>query len=308
MIGIRDLLLIGIVVFIWGLNFVVIKIGLEQFPPLLFSALRFLTAALPWAFILGRGNLKWSVILSVGFALGFAQFSFLFVGIYLGMPPGLSSLILQSQVIFTVILGIFVFADLPNRFQWAGILTGILGIAVIGETVAADAVIPAISFVFLLLAGFSWAVSNILMKRAGQIDMLRLILWMSLVPPIPLLLLSAIFETGQIDSLLSFDLKAAGTLFYVGLVSTIFAFAIWGQMLKRHSPLTIAPFSLLVPIFGMSLSALLLGESFGPVRMAGSALVMAGLALIVLSPRLQKAWAARTAVGRVRGSAPKARE
>ncbi len=280
----RDLLLILLAVFLWGLNFIVIKIGLKQFPPLFFSALRFLFAAFPWVFFFPRGNIRWRDILSVGLFIGLIQFTLLFLGMRLGMPAGLSSLVMQTQIVFTLFLGIMMLRERPGGAALAGAAMAIAGMAVIAATVKENSTVT--GFLLLLAGAFSWSIGNIMIKRAGSVDMLRLMIWMSLVPPLPLLVLSAMVETGQSRAFMSMGWQGVAVLAYAGIASVVIAFGIWGRMLYRYPATAVAPFSILVPVFGITLSAFLLGEELGPLRIAGSLLAIAGLAVTVFGTRL----------------------
>jgi len=281
---ITDVCLAIFVAFIWGFNFVVIEIGLDSFPPILFSALRFSCAAFPAALLWGRGDILWRWIISIGVTLGIVMFSFLFIGMYVGMPAGLSSLVLQVQAVFTILLSIFILRDMPTIWQKIGIVVAFLGIGFLAvdkyETTSF------LGFILVVAAGFAWAVSNILMKRCGNIDMFRLIIWMSIIPPIPLFLISLVFETGHMNALSNISWVGAGAIIYTGLISTVLAFAIWGRLFQKYSPNIVAPFSLLVPIFGIVSSFITLDEKFIHIELIASCIVFGGLSLIVFGSNL----------------------
>ena len=174
---ITDVLLAIVVALCWGFNFVVIKIGLDSFPPILFSALRFTCAAFPAILIWGRDGIEWRWIISIGIVLGTIVFTLLFIGMYLGMPAGLSSIVLQVQVVFTLILSGLVLRDRPSVWQKVGITIAFAGIGLLildkYETASF------VGMLFVIGSGFAWAIANILMKQCGNIDMFRLMIWMS---------------------------------------------------------------------------------------------------------------------------------
>jgi O-acetylserine/cysteine efflux transporter len=241
-------------------------------------------AAFPAVLILNREGIGWRWILSIGLVLGVVMYSLLFVGMKSGMPAGLSSLVLQIQVVFTLLLSAMVLQDAPSGWQKFGVAVALAGMGLLGASMRATP-----SFVGLVLvvsAGFAWAASNILIKLAGEVDMLRLIVWMSAVPPLPMLLVSLIFEQGQMESLLAMSWIGAGTVVYTGLIATVLGFAIWGQLFKENSPNVVAPFSLLVPIFGIISSVLVLHEEFTWIELTSICLVFAGLLLVVFGSRL----------------------
>ncbi len=280
----RDFLLALLVVVLWAFNFIVIKVGLDEFPPLLFSCLRFVAAALPAVLLVGRGAIPWRVILGVGLTLGAGMFSFLTLGMAHGVPPGLASLLMQFQAVLTPLLALAVLGDQPSGWQKTGIGVAVSGIVLIGWELSASA--TTLGLLLVLCGAASWAMANIQIKQAGRIDAFRLIIWMSLVPPLPLALLSLIFESGQAQALRGMTFTGVAAVLYTGLASTVLAFGIWSRLIRKHTPTVVAPFSLLVPVFGMAFAALIFGESFGPRRLLAAALVFCGVFLAALGPRL----------------------
>ncbi|MFD1880994.1 EamA family transporter [Paracoccus pacificus] len=284
----KDILLAGLIAVAWGFNFVVIKVGLQNFPPLLFSALRFTLAAVPLVFFLPRPAVSWRIILGIGTVLGVIKFSLLFVGMDLGVSAGLASLLLQSQAFFTLILAALILHDRPTGGQIAGVFVAFCGIALVATSV--DAGFTVTGLVLLLGAGLAWGFSNIIMRHAGPVNMLNLMVWVSLVPSVPMLILSLLIEGADADrqAIAALNWYGVGAVLYVAYVATILGFAGWGYLISRHGAGQVAPFSLLVPIFGMLSSALILGESFGPARLAGAALVLVGLLMTVIRKPRQR--------------------
>lgn len=278
---VQDVLLAIATAIGWGLTFVVIEVGLSELPPLLFAALRFTVAVFPAIFFLPRQGLSWRWILTLGLSLGLAQQGMLFLGMAAGMPAGMSSLVLQSQVLFTLILSAVVLGDVPSRRQWVGVVLGLIGIGVIAGDGALDAALT--GFLLVVGAGVAWGIGNIAIKKANVANGFRLLVWMALVPILPLYLASAVFETGQWEALSGLGLPGAAAVLYAGLVSSLFCYGSWAYLLHRNSANKVAPFSLLVPIFGLSFGVLLFGEVLDGREMAGAAVVLAGL-LVVLGP------------------------
>lgn len=269
---------------VWGFNFVMIKLGLRDFPPVLFSCLRFALAATPLLFIGLRGGppVPWRYIVGIGVSLGVVKFSLLFIGMDIGMPAGLSSLVLQSQAFFTALFAAALLGDRPGPRQVAGMAVAFGGIGVIAlEMPAGDSLL---GLGLVVAAAACWGVSNIIMKKARAPDLFRLMLWVSLIPPLPLFLLSLGVEGPERIAAALTGLSAMGiaALVYIAAGATLFGFAAWGFLLRSHPASLVAPFSLLVPIFGMTSSALVLGESLTAVKLAGAALVFVGVALTVL--------------------------
>ncbi|MEI7607129.1 MAG: EamA family transporter [Rhodospirillaceae bacterium] len=285
----RDVLIAVLVAAAWGFTFVVIKVGLRDFPPLLFSALRFAVAALPLLWLWRQGPpAPWRYVLGIGVALGVGMFSLLFIGIDVGLPAGLASLIAQTQAFFTALLAALLLGDRPTSRQLAGMAVAAAGIWVIAEDIAADlgGGGSLLGLVLVLGAALAWAVANILTKQAGAGNALKLVIWTSAVSVLPLLLLSWIFEGGgrMVSSVLHMSWLGAGAVLFQAAIATLAAFGAWSQLLARYPASLVAPFSLLVPVFGMSSTALLLGETVSAAKLAGAALVMVGLAVTVTRP------------------------
>jgi O-acetylserine/cysteine efflux transporter len=281
----RDLMLALAVVVAWGVNFVVIEVGLENFPPLLFSALRFFLAAVPAIFVLGRPRVAWRYVIAVGLALGVAKFGLLFIAMDRGVPAGLSSLVLQSQVIFTVLFAIVVLRERPRRTQLLGILIACAGMVLIMLDRGLSAPLGALSLV--IAAGACWGVSNTVTRHAKPQDTLRFMVWVSAVAVVPLLLLSLLTEgpRADVDALRSIDLTGIGALGYLAFVATLFGFGVWGYLLRQYDASTVAPFSLLVPVVGMGAAWLLRGEAIGFQQAIAAVLIIGGMACTVIRRR-----------------------
>ncbi|WP_285367834.1 EamA family transporter [Streptomyces albipurpureus] len=270
---------------ILGVNFVVIEIGLDHFPPLLFTALRFLVAAVPAVFLVGRPTVAWRWIVGVGFALGVGKFGLLFIGMDQGMPPGLSSLVLQIQAVFTIVFAASFLAERPGRGRIIGMAVALAGIAVAAVDEGASGSMAA--FALVIAAAACWGVSNVLTRKASPPEAFNFMVWVSVVPVLPLLMLSLVFEgpSEGAAALRALDWTGAGTVLFVAWISTVLGFGAWNWLLRRHPASAVAPFSLLVPVFGMSSAALLLDEAISPLRWCAAVLLVGGVALTSLSGR-----------------------
>ncbi|MFD9010931.1 EamA family transporter [Streptomyces sp. NPDC059552] len=269
---------------VWGFNFVVLEIGLDHFPPLLLSALRFLVAALPAVFFVGRPKAAWKWIVGVGIALGIAKFGLLFTGMAAGMPAGLSSLVLQIQSVFTAVLAAVVLRERPGRVRVLGMGVALAGIAVAAVDGGTSG--PVLGFTLVVAAAACWGVSNVLTRKASPPDALNFMVWVCTVPVLPLLALSLLLEGPERDlaALRSLDWSGVAVIGYVAWVSTVFGFVAWSYLLRRYPASAVAPFSLLVPVFGMSSAALVLGESVSGLRWLAAVLLVGGVALTSLAP------------------------
>jgi O-acetylserine/cysteine efflux transporter len=274
---------------VWGVNFVIIHVGLEHFPPLLFSALRFALVAVPAIFFVGPPRVRWYWVVAVGGSLGVLSFGLLFVGIDQGMPAGLSSLVLQTQVVFTVAFAALALGERPPRTQLVGGAVALVGLAVIAADRASSA--PLGPFALVIGAAAAWGVSNVCTRQARPPDGLALMVWASLVAPLPLLGLSMAFDGPQAigHALGGIDLGGIAALAYIVGPSTLFGFGCWSGLLRRYPAATVAPFTLLVPIFGIAAAALTLGERPSVGELVGAAVVIGGL-LYGLRPHSQRSY------------------
>ncbi|MGK5631704.1 EamA family transporter [Streptomyces sp. URMC 123] len=269
---------------VWGVNFVVIDVGLDRFPPLLFAALRFLVAAVPAVFLVRRPTVGRRWIIGVGAALGVGKFGMLFVGMHLGMPAGLASLVLQAQAVFTVLIAAAVLGERPRPVRVVGIALAFAGVTVAAVDEGASG--PLLGFALVVLAAAMWGVSNVLTRKAAPDDALGFMVWVCLVPVLPLSLLSLLIEGPEADlaALRGIDWSGAGAILFVAWVSTVFCFAVWSSLLRRYDASAVAPFSLLVPVFGMSSAALFLGESVSAWRWVAAVLLVGGVAVTSFRP------------------------
>jgi O-acetylserine/cysteine efflux transporter len=278
----RDLLLALVVVVAWGVNFVVIKVGLHGVPPMLLGALRFALAAVPAVFFVKRPQMPWRWLFAYGATISFGQFAFLFSAMYVGMPAGLASLVLQAQAFFTLI---FAALFLHERFRMpnvVGLLIAAGGLAIIG--VQGGHAMTLAGFVLTLCAAGSWALGNIVTKKVGKVDLVGLVVWGSLIPPLPFLALSYAFEGPQriVAALSGISATSIFAIVYLAFIATLIGYGLWSRLLSRYPASQVAPFSLLVPIVGLASASLFLDEQLSVAQIAGALLVMAGLAVNVL--------------------------
>ena len=287
----RHLLLALLVVSIWGSNFVAIKIALHDLPPLLLCMLRFVFVAIPAVFFLRRPAVSVRQLLEYGLTMFAFQFGFLFLGMKLGISPGLASLVLQFQVFVTLALAATLLKERIYPAQVGGALIAAAGFALVAVHLGGEVSIAGL--VCLLFAAISWGWANFTAKRLGRVNPLALVVWGSLVVPVPMAVASAIFEGPAliVRSLTHLGGPALLGGAYIVYLSTLVAYSLWSWLLARHPATTVTPFALLVPVFGLLSSALMLGEPLPVWKLVAAALVIAGLSLNVFGPRLQKAGA-----------------
>ncbi|MHB0921246.1 MAG: O-acetylserine/cysteine exporter [Thiomonas sp. 13-66-29] len=283
----RHALLALLVVMIWGFNFVVIEIGLQGLPPLLFTSLRFFFAAVPLVFFVSRPATDWRLLVGWGLAQFAVQFALLFVGMKLGMPAGLSSLVIQLQAFFTIGLAWWLMGEHARPMQLLG-----AGIALAGMGIVAwhlDTPGTLVGLLLVIGAAMSWATANILTKRIGAVEPLALVAWGSLVAVPPLLLVSAVVEGphAMLAAVQAMNLKSWLTVLFQSYPNTLLGFGVWSMLMRRYPAAQVAPFSLLVPVAGMVSAALVLHEALEPWKIMAGLLVLGGLALNQFAARLQ---------------------
>ncbi len=269
----RHVAIAVLVALTWGVNFVVLHVGLESFPPLLFTALRFLLVALLIPFVPRPGvGVGWVIV--VGLFMSAGHHGLVTLGMHEGMPAGLASLVLQLQAAFTIGFAVLLIGEQPRRAQFVGGAIALGGIAIIAS--GRSAAVPLGAVLLTVGAACSWGLGNVAARKAASPNPLGLLVWSSLVPPIPLLSLSAIFERGEVVSL---DASGVAALAYVVILSTVGGFGAWVWLLRQHSASTVAPFSLLVPVFGIASAWLFLSEVPSAIELLGAGVVMTGIAV-----------------------------
>lgn len=274
---------------VWGSNFVVIKVALAHLPPLLFATLRFALALLPAVFFLKRPAVPWSHLAAYGVLIGAGQFGLLYIAMEHSISPGLASLVIQTQVFFTIGLSMWLTSERVRLFQGFALALAAAGLVPIIANRGGD--VTPLGLVLVLTAALCWAGGNLVAKAGGEVNMLAYVVWASLFAVPPLLILSILFEglpaieTGLADA----DALTWAAVLYQSLGNTMFGYASWGWLLARHPAATVAPFALLVPVFGMSLSTVLLHEPLQTWKLLAAALVLSGLALNLTWPRLRAA-------------------
>lgn len=281
----RHLLLAVAVVAVWGTNFVVIKLGLAQLPPLLFAALRFALAALPAVLLLRRPAVGWGNLAAYGVLIGAGQFGLLFMAMRADITPGLASLVIQSQVFLTIGLAMLLSGDRPQRHQWVATALAAAGIGWIALHGGGSA--TPLGLAMVGLAALSWAAGNLVSRAAGRVDMLAYVAWSSLFAVPPLLLLSLGLEGWP---RMQAGLAGAGwstwaAVLWQSLGNTLFGYGAWAWLLSRYAAASVTPMALLVPVFGMTASAWWLGEPLPGWKLLAAALVMLGLGVNIAWPR-----------------------
>ncbi len=278
-----DLLRALAVVVIWGLNFVVMKVGLKGLSPMLLGALRFAAASLPFLLFVRKPNLPWRFLAGYGLAQGLGQFGFLFWGLQLGMTAGMASVVMQMQAFFTLLLAAPLLGERARGWQWLGLALALAGLVTIGMAHGqGPGQMTLVGFVLTACAAFMWAVSNLVVRfahRHGAYEPFNFIVWTSVFPVLPFLLLAVWAEgwSQVVMEVRGMDLAAVLSVAYLALLATLLAYALWTRLLQRHPAGRVTPFSLLVPVVGLAAAAVFFGEVPLPLQWAGTAAVLLGL-------------------------------
>lgn len=280
----RDSLLAALVATIWGFNFVVIDWGMADVPPLLFVALRFVAVVLPAIFFIPRPAAPWRSILAIGVFMSLGQFGFLYVAMAAGMPPGLAALVLQAQVVLTIVIAAAVLREVPTAAQSAGVALGVVGLVVVGLGRGGHVTLAALGL--CLLGALSWGIGNVVARATKVPGGLSLTVWSALVVPVPLLALSLVIDgpTAVATALSGFSWQAAlSTLYTAGLASLV-GYGIFNTLLARWPSSAVVPWVLLAPVVAMASAWALLDQRPNAAEVGGGVLLLVGV-LVALRPR-----------------------
>ncbi len=301
----KDLLLALLVVTVWGASFTVIRIGLDELPPMLLAALRFALAAVPAVFLVRAPAVPLRYLLSYGATLGIGQFGCMFYAMHIGLPAGLASVVLQSQAFFTLLLAALMLQERVNLSQLVGLSLAAAGLILIGSAtgLGGTRMIPLSAMLLAISAAAFWGISNIVVRKAvdeaavreRRVDMFSLVVWSSLVPPLPLLGLAWLMHSPEEmrTAITGISLTSLVAIAYLSFAATLFGFGAWSKLLSMYSASRVAPLSLLVPVTGLLTARLVLNEQMLPLQWLGCLLILLGLAAATFG--LPGSWRRKTA-------------
>lgn len=291
----RHLALALLVALIWGVNFVAIDLGLRDTPPLVLVALRFAVVAVPLVLFVRRPDVPWRVLVGIGLFMSAGQFGLLFTAMHLGLPAGLAAVVLQSQMIFTLVIAALVLRERPTRLQVLGALVGVVGLGIVavgrlqGQVTAGDAgsagsdaaLAAVVPLLVCVAAGLSWGIGNVVSRAAAGANGFGIVVWSALVVPVPVLGLSLLLDgpaaVGEAFATIGWE-TVASVAYTAGFASLV-GYSIWNTLLGRYPAGMVAPFALLAPPVGLVAAALLLGQVPTPVEAVGSIVLVGGVAL-----------------------------
>lgn len=279
----RHLALGMLVAIIWGVNFVAIDLGLGDTPPLVLVAFRFLLVAVPLVFFVPRPDASWRVIVGIGLFMSAGQFGLLFTAMHLGLPAGLAAVVLQCQMIFTLIIGALALSERPTRMQLGGALVGVVGLGVValGRFEAAPGLTAIGPMLICVAAGLSWAVGNVISRSASGASGFGIVVWSALVVPVPVLAISLVLDGPAVvaDAFATIGWQTIASVAYTAGLASLVGYTIWNMLLGRYPAAMVAPFALLAPPVGLAAAAAVLGEVPNALELAGSALLVGGVAV-----------------------------
>ncbi|WP_153447282.1 EamA family transporter [Vibrio algicola] len=290
----RSVFLILLVVFVWGINFVIITLGLQDMPPFLLAGSRFIFVALPLIFFIPKPQVPWRWIIWYGLTISFGQFAFLFYALHVGMPSGQASLILQMQVFVTAILGVTIYKDTINRLQLFGGFIAFSGVVCLLIGVL-DTHISFAGYFFTLCAACSWGVGNICNRtisvRYPHTNMIHLVVWASLVPVLPFFISSYLLDNRElVIQAISYPTLSSGlTIVYLAFAASLFCYSAWGFVIAKHGTANVVPFALLVPVIGLFSGSFILGETLNSLQFMGCGIIIIGLCIYIFNQKI-KLW------------------
>lgn len=276
--SLKHILLALLTVVVWGLNFVAIKIGLEQLPPILFTALRFFLVAFPWIFFVRRPAVFGLALLLYAMGNFVLQFAFLFSAMAVGASAGLASLILQVQVFFTLFFALIFMREMPSRWQLTGLLVSTAGLAVVVLNLEGE--MPIAAFLLLIAAAAAFGVGNVAAKYLKNTpSVATLVVWGGAIAVLPLAAASAVleYEYWNWQTLTGLTMSSILSLLYVVCFATFLSYGLWSYLLQKNPAVTVAQYALLVPVVGFAASALILGEQLYFWKIMAAVLVISGL-------------------------------
>jgi O-acetylserine/cysteine efflux transporter len=291
-----------LVALIWGVNFVAIDLGLRDTLPLVLVALRFALVAVPLVFFVPKPDAPWRVIIGIGLFMSTGQFGLLFTAMHLGLPAGLAAVILQCQMIFTLVIGALALRERPTRMQLLGALIGVvgLGIVALGRLEGDGGFAAFVPMLICIAAGLSWAIGNVISRSAAGADGFGIVVWSALVVPVPVLALSLIVDGPAAvgDAFATIGWQTIVSVGFTACLASLVGYTIWNMLLGRYPAALVAPFALLTPPIGLAAAAVLLGQVPNTLELLGSALLVGGVAVGQVRRRARDATIAATATTR----------
>ncbi|MFN8769269.1 MAG: EamA family transporter [Neisseriaceae bacterium] len=284
----KDLLLAVLVAAIWGTNYSVIEIGLSELDPFLLTALRFILCAVPLCFFIKKPEIKLRFVALYGFVFGVCLWGVANTSMFVGLPAGIASLLLQFSALFTIMLSSIFLKEKIQFIQYIGMGIAIFGLVLVLYFTSNE--YPIKGVVLIIISAFSWSICNIIIKIGKPFRMLSFIIWSSLFSAFPLLIIAYIIEGNTIFINLSYSIKgrAVFSLFFQVYVTTIFGYWVWNKLMKKYTASTIAPVSLLIPVFGLITSHFISNEVISFSKIISSSLIIFGMFILIYGVKIKE--------------------
>ncbi len=294
----RDNVLAALVATLWGLNFLAIDLGMGDVPPLVFLALRFVAVVLPAVFLVPRPQVSWRVLAAVGLFMSVGQFGFLYVAMGVGLPPGIAALVLQAQVVFTIVIAAGVLRERPTVTQGIGVALGVVGLLVVALGRGGD--VPLVGLGLCLMGALSWGIGNVVSRAARVPGGLSLTVWSGLVVPVPVMALALVVDgpTAVLEGLAAVDGAALLATLYTAGIASLLGYGIFNTLLARNPSAAVVPWVLLAPVVAMTAAWALLGDVPTAGEAGGGLLLVVGVLVALRPPRRAPGSAAALGVGR----------
>jgi len=276
---ITDLFIAIAVSCMWGFNFSIIKLGVNEMDPLILTGLRFTFAAFPAVFFIAKPKVSWSILAGYGLTFGVGVWGMMTLAIHYGVSAGMAGLILQTSTFISVVLGVIVLKEKLTLTRVIGLLIAIIGLAFIFTL--EDGSVTYIGLLLALVGALSLSSISLLLKKVNIRDMFAFVVWSCIFVPLPLFILSALLN-GVVRFNVFFD-----SVSYLGMFSvffqaypvTLLGYWLWNRLIARYPMSLMAPLTLLVPVFGLLGSMIFYQEVLGTNKIIAYLLILFGVAI-----------------------------
>lgn len=297
----RHVLLGVLVAVIWGVNFVAIGVGLQDSPPLILLALRFVFVALPLVFFVRRPDASWWAIAGVGIFMSVGQFGLLYTAMALGLPAGLAAVILQCQAAFTMAIAFLALRERPSPIQIGGAAVALVGLAVVAVgrmdgTVELGVVVPVL---VCAAGGLSWAIGNVIARTAPRANGFGMVVWSAIFVPLPVMLISLAVDGPAVigEAFSTIGWQTVASLAYTVVLASLVGYTVWNSLLRIYPAARVAVFPLLAPPVAIVTALIAFGEFPNWLEIVGSVLLIGGVALGLIRRRARSIPGAEAPVG-----------
>lgn len=273
----NDLLLGIAVMCLWGFNFSVIKLGADQIDPTLLVALRFTLAAIPAVFFVARPAVPLRYFFAYGLTFGTGVWGMMTWSITVGISAGMAGLLMQLSVVSSLLLGWLWLNERLTRHKLLGAGLALLGLAV--SLTLQDGSVSLVGMLFVMVAAISWSLTGIIVKQAGTTEVFAFSVWGMLFAPVPLVGVAWLAQGSDVFLMLPAQMNRDVwiSVLFQAYPTTLLGYWLWNRLIVKYPLSTVAPLTLLVPIFGLLGSYLFYGESMNGTKLIACLLILSGL-------------------------------